>query len=180
MNTSAGRPASRTPTGTRPAETFTVTTVTCLHVTKRPLLDWIFAIYSVMTGRKDISALQLSKDLGVQYRTAWHMLHRIREAGGGGEYQLYTTVEGDETYVGGRKGNKHASKKLNQGRGTVGKTPVADVRERSGRVKVKPFTHTDAATLVGSWRSMSRPARSSTRTRRRPTRPCPSPSRTRR
>ena len=50
-----------------------------MHPTKRPLQDWIFAIYSVLTARKGVSALQLSKELGVQYRTAWHMLHRIRE-----------------------------------------------------------------------------------------------------
>ena len=58
---------------------FTVTTKTCMHATKRPLQDWIYAIYSVLTARKGVSAMQLSKELGCQYRTAWYMLHRIRE-----------------------------------------------------------------------------------------------------
>ena len=59
---------------------FTATTGTCLHATKKPLQDWIFAVYSVMTARKGVSAMQLSKELGCQYRTAWYMLQRIREA----------------------------------------------------------------------------------------------------
>ena len=42
---------------------FTVTTKTCMHATKRPLQDWIYAIYSVMTARKGVSAMQLSKEL---------------------------------------------------------------------------------------------------------------------
>lgn len=130
-------------------KTFTVTTGTCMHATKLPLRSWIYGIYSVMTARKGVSAMQLSKELGVQYRTAWHMLHRIREACGRGDFKLETLVEVDETYVGGKEGNKHASRKLNQGRGTVGKTPVAGIRERDGRVKAKPLTHADTATLVG-------------------------------
>ena len=63
---------------------FTVTTGTCMHSTKKPLQDWIFAIYSMLTARKGVSAMQLSKELGCQYRTAWHMLHRVREACTGG------------------------------------------------------------------------------------------------
>jgi len=54
---------------------FTVTTGTILHATKTPLQNWIIAICRVMTARKGVSASQLSKELGVQYRTAWQMLH---------------------------------------------------------------------------------------------------------
>ena len=127
---------------------FNVKTNTPLHATKRPLQDWIYGIYSVLTGRKGISALRLSKELGVQYRTAWHMLHRIREACSGGTFILDNIVEADETYIGGREHNKHDSKKLKAGRGTVGKTPVVGARERGGPVVAKPVESTDAATLV--------------------------------
>ena len=67
---------------------FTVTTKTRMHATKRLLQNWIYAIYLVMTARKGVSAMQLSKELGCQYRTAWYMLHRIREACAGGEFVL--------------------------------------------------------------------------------------------
>ena len=136
---------------------FTVTTGTCMHATKRPLQDWIYAIYSVLTARKGVSALQLSKELGVQYRTAWHMLHRIREACGRGDFTLSNVVEVDETYIGGKEGNKHESKKLHAGRGAVGKSAVVGVRERGGKVKAKPVERTDGRTLIGFVEGMVEP-----------------------
>ena len=117
---------------------FTVTTKTCMHATKRPLRDWIYVIYSVMTGRKGVSAMQLSKELGVQYRTALHMLHRIREACGRGDFVLKDVVEVDETYIGGKRRNMSNSKGKalsGTGRGAVGKVAVAGMRERGGKVK---------------------------------------------
>ena len=130
---------------------FTVTTKTCMHATKRPLRDWMFAIYLVMTARKGVSAIQLSKELGCQYRTAWHTLHRIREACGRGEFTLRHAVEVDETHVGGKRKNMSNAKRKDlagTGRDTVGKVVVAGVRERGGRVAATPDAHTDAATLV--------------------------------
>ena len=128
---------------------FTVTVGTCLHATKADLQHWIYAIYSVLTARKGVSAMRLSKELGVQYRTAWHMLHRVREACGRGDFKLSETVEVDETHIGGKESNKHESKKLHQGRGAVGKEAVAGIRERGGKVKAKPVERTDSETLVG-------------------------------
>ena len=127
---------------------FTVTTKTCMHATKRPLQDWIFAVYSVLTARKGVSAMQLSKELGCQYRTAWHMLHRIREACNRDDFTLANIVEADETYVGGREANKHESKKLKAGRGPVGKTTVAGVRQRGGKVIAKSVERADGPTLI--------------------------------
>lgn len=125
---------------------FTVTTGTIMHATKTPLQNWIVAIYSVMTARKGISAMQLSKELGVQYRTAWYMLHRIREACASGEFRLDNVVEMDEAYIGGKEANKHASKKLRAGRGPVGKVAVMGARERGGATVAKPVTEADGAT----------------------------------
>ncbi len=128
---------------------FTVTTGTILHATKTPLQNWIYAIYSVMTARKGVSAMQISKELGVQYRTAWYMLHRIREACGDGEFGLANIVEMDECYVGGKESNKHSNKKLRAGRGAVGKVPVMGARERGGKTVAKPVESADQTTATG-------------------------------
>lgn len=139
---------------------FTVTTKTCMHATKRPLQDWIYAIWSVVTARKGVSAMQLSKELECQYRTAWYMLHRIREACASGEFVLRDVVEADETYIGGKRKNMSNAKRkalAGTGRGSVGKVAVAGLRERGGRVIAKPVEHTDAATLVGNIKSVVEP-----------------------
>ena len=125
---------------------FTVTVGTIMHSTKTPLRNWMLAIYSVMTARKGVSAMQISKELGVQYKTAWYMLHRIREACKGSDLKLENVVEVDEAYIGGREGNKHPSKKLNAGRGPVGKTPLMGAKERDGRVIAKPVRNADMET----------------------------------
>jgi hypothetical protein len=61
--------------------------------------------------------------------------------------KLAGIVEIDETFVGGKEANKHESKKLKAGRGTVGKTPVLGMRERAGRPVVMPIGGTDAQTI---------------------------------
>ena len=65
-----------------------------------------------MTARKGVSVMQLSKEISVQYRTAWYMLHRICRS-------CENVGEMDESYTGEKEFNKHADKKLNAGRGTV-------------------------------------------------------------
>ena len=126
---------------------FTATTNTIMHSRKTSLQNWVIAMYSVMTARKSVSAMQLSKELGVDYKTAWYMLHRIREALSSGELILEKEVEMDATYVGGKEGNKHESKKRHAGRGTVGKQAVMGMRERKGRVKAAPVTGEDKETV---------------------------------
>ncbi len=127
---------------------FTVTTGTCLHAAKADLQHWVYAIHSILTARKGVSAMQFSKEPGVQHRTAWHVLHRIREACGRGDFKLSETVEVDETHVGGKEGNRHEARKLHAGRGAVGKEAVVGIRQRGGKVKAEHVGDTRAATLV--------------------------------
>ena len=129
---------------------FTVKTGTIMHSSKTDTRNWIIAIYHYMTGRKGISAMQLSKVLGVQYRTAWHIGHRIREAcKESGDFVLTKIVEMDTTYVGGKEGNKHESKKRHAGRGTVGKTPVMGMKQRGGMTKAEVVEGEDSRSVIG-------------------------------
>ncbi len=95
-------------------------------------------MYLVVTARKGVSSLQLAKQIGVTQKTAWFLLGRLREACGDPLAQLSGTVEVDEVYIGGREQNKHESKKLKAGRGTVGKQAVLGLRERGGKSVAVP------------------------------------------
>lgn len=95
---------------------FTVRTGTIFERSKVPLHKWLYAMYLLVTVRKGISSLQLAKQIGVTQKTAWFMLHRLRQAGGNDPTRLSELVECDETYVGGIKKNKHEIIKLHADR----------------------------------------------------------------
>jgi transposase-like protein len=93
---------------------FSATTGTLFHDSHLPLQKWFMAMALMGEAKKGISANQISRHLGVQYKTAWHLCHRIRKGMSelnpeplGGEGQV---VEIDETWLGGRSKANHKRK----------------------------------------------------------------------
>ena len=109
-------------------DTFTVQTGTIFERSKIALRKWLYAIYLLQTARKGISSLQLSKQIGVTQKTAWFMLHRLREACEDNTGLLTGNVQVDETFFGGLSKNKHKSKLKKEKSWQQAKTMVQGLR----------------------------------------------------
>ena len=111
---------------------FSVKVGTVLESSPLKLSTWLPAFWLIANCKNGISSCELGRALNVTQKTAWFMLHRIRTIMAQGSFEkLDGTVEADETFIGGLEKNKHKDKKLNAGRGPVGKTIVMGVLERS-------------------------------------------------
>jgi len=116
---------------------YTIRTNTIFHRSHIPLHKWLYAMYLIVTSRKGISSLQLSKEIGITQKSAWFLAQRVRAAcGNQAEKILSGIIEIDECYLGGLEKNKHAHKKLHSG-GRAGKTVIMGMKERGGRVVAK-------------------------------------------
>jgi transposase-like protein len=117
---------------------YTVTVGTIFESSHIPLNKWLLAFYLLCSSKKGMSSHQLHRMLGVTYKTAWFMTHRIREAMRSEPFQtpLTGTVEADETYIGGKTRNRTPRWKgvTKTGRG-VDKTPVVVLVERGGQAR---------------------------------------------
>lgn len=131
---------------------FSVRTNTPMESSRIPLHKWGIGIYLLCTNLKGISSLKMHREIGISQKSAWHMVHRIREGLGieEGDARFHGPVEVDEAYMGGKESNKHTRKKLRMGRGSVGKTAVVGIRTRnSGEVFARTVKSTDRNTLHG-------------------------------
>src|ERR1700685_2570209 len=82
---------------------FTIRTGTIFERSHIPLHKWLYAMYLLVTARKGISSMQIAKEIGVQQKSAWFMLHRLRDACGGELAKLQGIVEVDEAFFGGKE-----------------------------------------------------------------------------
>jgi transposase-like protein len=124
---------------------FSATTGTLFHDSHLPLQKWFMAMALMGEAKKGISANQIARHIGVQYKTAWYLCHRIRKAmqemnptplGGHGKI-----VEIDETYLGGRKLRKGVKA------GKDAKIAVLGIAERNGRVHLQRIDNAQAASI---------------------------------
>lgn len=130
---------------------FSVRTGTAIARSNVPLQKWAIAIYLCLTSLKSVSSMKLHRDLGVTQKSAWFMLHRIREAWQHESDDNFDgPVEVDETYFGGLSKNMHTDKRHNLKAGTSGKTVVAGIKDRSSnQVRAKQVKSADMPTLQG-------------------------------
>ena len=122
---------------------FSVTAGTIMHDSHLPLRKWLIAIYLMCESKKGISALQLKRTIGVAYKTAWYLCHRIREAMGNDPFDgptLFGIVEVDETLIGGKTRGKGRAYKGN-------KTWVAGAIQRGGGIRLKRVENVRKDTL---------------------------------
>lgn len=111
---------------------------------------WFVAVWAIANCKNGISSHELGRALGVTQKTAWFMLHRVREAMRTGTFRkLAGTVESDETFVGGKAENmhKHVRERKIRGRGSVGKAIVHGLLERGGEVRAKVVESTERTEL---------------------------------
>jgi len=100
--------------------------------------------------RCGISAKHIERETGVTYKTAWRMFKQIRKMLQEDHDPFTGQVEADESFFGGKAKNMHKDVRARriQGRGSVGKTVVAGILQRQGKVVAKVVSDTEAATLV--------------------------------
>ena len=136
---------------------FTVTVNTQLHRTQIPLSKWVYAIHVWAASKNNISSLELARQIDITQKSAWHMLHRIRDmASQQFAEKLKGTVEVDEVYTGDVLKHEKTGKR---GRGTA-KKPVLVMVERSPKTNNSP--HTPKTANVGTGQVIAKPVSKAT------------------
>jgi transposase-like protein len=143
---------------------FTVTVGTVFEDSHIKLDKWLMAIHLIASSKKGMSAHQLHRMLGVTYKTAWFMAHRIRYAMEQGSFlkPLEGTVEVDETFIGGkfRTGSqavKPGERPKDHLAGTANKAPVVSLVERGGNVRSFHVANVTATNLKAVIRENIKP-----------------------
>lgn len=130
---------------------FSVLTGTVFHGSKVPLRTWLFVIFDMCSDKNGISAREVERKYSVTAKTAWFMLHRLREAMRRDPLAglLRGAVQADETFIGGKPSNRHAKDKRSQpGSGNTDKAAVfAMIHYETREVRAKVVPNVTGATL---------------------------------
>jgi transposase-like protein len=122
---------------------FTVTAGTIFNDSHLPLEKWFMATLLLCEAKKGISACQIQRTLGISYKTAWYLCHRIRASmKEAAKPKLTGTVEMDETYIGGRNTGKGHQAKFDN------KEIVIGIRQRNGELRLFHADDAKAGTLA--------------------------------
>lgn len=131
---------------------FTVTVGTVFENSKIKLRYWFAAIYLCTAHKKGISSHQLARDLGITQKSAWFVLHRVREMLQDSAPQMLSgVIEIDETFIGGKEMNRHTPKKqwkFGKKYKVKDKEVVLGILERNGRVLAKHLKDRKKETLI--------------------------------
>ena len=124
---------------------YSVTVNTIFQGSRIPLNKWLMVVSIMCASKKGVSAHQIHRMIGVSYKTAWFMCHRIRQAMAEGPLadKLKGITEADETYIGGK------GKGRQRGRNTEKKAVVFTLVERGGKARSTVVENVTAATLLG-------------------------------
>lgn len=121
---------------------FTVLSNSIFHDSHLPLIKWFTAAFLLCEARKGMSANQIKRTLGISYKTAWYLCHRIRYAMASAEKEMLDgTLEMDETYLGGYKKGMH-------GRIHGNKQIVVGIRQRNGDLRFFHAADVKSGTLA--------------------------------
>ncbi len=116
---------------------FSVKSGTVFHDSHLPLWKWFLATYLMCEAKKGVSANQLKRTLGVSYKTAWYLCHRIRSTMVGDGETLSGIVEADETYIGGKVVTTRGTRSERAKARFENKTVVLGAIERGGKLRVR-------------------------------------------
>jgi len=129
---------------------FSVLTNTIMHGTHIPVRTWVFVFFELCASKNGIAAREIERRYDLAPKTAWFMLHRIREAisHGPGADLFSGVVVADEAWIGGAPKNKHANKRVGSKQGLTDKTPIVSlVHAESGEVRSQVVANVSGRTL---------------------------------